>query len=404
MGRFALKWLGIWIALVAMLAVAVSPSRADVIADLQSRQGQLTYAAGLVKFHAAIERLGQGFYRHGLEPPDTTNMAGLMPLFRLNVPVNPVPETIDYQKFRAILAQYVEDMDAAEATLAAAGVSDVKVPVDLAQVSFDFNADGKRTPEESFAAMLVVFLPVPAEGANSTLPQSMLVHFDTADVHWLRGYGRLTSAFAQFFLAHDFEAMFNKTFHRVFPKAGLTRGEALRRAETGHSVMTGRADSEHRIADVIAAFHMISWSTVEPNRLADVRERLKAVAQLSPQSWKAARAETDNDREWMPNEKQVQAITGSTNTAAQIDGWIQVMTEFELVLDGKKLMPHWRFDKGLNVKKFFDTSEHFDLVLMILGTDAVKYVEDGEISTSTRWRELMQAFDGNFLGYALWYN
>jgi hypothetical protein len=388
-----------WIGLCAVQGIA----RADVVADLKARAAAVVYADGMLKFHGAIEHLGQGLYRHGMEPPDSSGMAGLLPFFRMNLPANPAPEKLDYQGFRAILARYVEDMDAAEAALAAAGDVDVKVPVDLSQMGFDFNADGKRDANESLAALLTGLLPTPAEG--QTQPPSFDVNFDTADIYWMRGYGRLTSAFAQFLLAHDFQAMFDKTFHRVFQRAGLPVGDALARADVrGPGVLTGSPNGDTLFADLIAMFHLINWQTVEPARLADVRVRLKAMAQLSPKSWAAARAETDNDREWMPNPKQTQAITGSVNTDAQIDGWLQVMQEFEAVLDGKKLMPHWRFDKGMNVKRFFETSQRFDFVLMVLGVDAVQYVEDGEVSGSTRWNDLMRVFDGNFLGFALWYN
>ena len=128
------------------------------------------------------------------------------------------------------------------------------------------------------------------------------------------------------------------------------------------------------------------------------------MADLSPKSWAAARRETDNDREWLPNAKQVQAFTGSTNDDEVINGWLEVMAEFKAVLEGRKLMGHWRFDKGMNIKRFFEESKGFDLVLWITGTDAVQYVEEGPVSNGTTWNGLTGTFRGNFLGYALWFN
>jgi hypothetical protein len=52
----------------------------------------------------------------------------------------------------------------------------------------------------------------------------------------------------------------------------------------------------------------------------------------------------------------------------------------------------------------FEESKNFDLVLLITGTDAVPYLEDGSVSSGAEWNNLMQVFRGNFLGYALWYN
>jgi hypothetical protein len=80
------------------------------------------------------------------------------------------------------------------------------------------------------------------------------------------------------------------------------------------------------------------------------------------------------------------------------------MQEFELILDGKKLVPHWRFDRGMNVKRMFEESKRFDLVLLLTGSDAALYLEDGPLSSSGDWNSLMGVFQGNFLGYALWFN
>jgi hypothetical protein len=97
-------------------------------------------------------------------------------------------------------------------------------------------------------------------------------------------------------------------------------------------------------------------------------------------------------------------LTGASLANDIIDGWLAVMGEFAAILDGKKLMPHWRFDRGMNVKRMFEESKRFDLVLLISGTDAVDYLEDGPVSDSATWNQLMAIFQGNFLGYALWFN
>jgi hypothetical protein len=230
------------------------------------------------------------------------------------------------------------------------------------------------------------------------------VNFDTADIYWLRGYGRFVSGFAQFMLAHDFEGTFDSTFHVFFPKSGLPQGDLLaQNSEQMPGDLAGMND-QGTIGDAIAFIHLINWPTADAARLADARVRWRAMADLSPKSWAAARKETDNDREWLPNAKQTQAITGSTNTDQVIDSWLAVMAEAGDILDGKKALPHWRFAKGMNLNKLFTQSKRFDLVLLITGTDAVKYLDDTPVSTSARWNELMSAFGGNFLGYAVWFN
>jgi hypothetical protein len=365
-------------------------AKADVVSDTAAKAGA---GLGMAQFTTAVEHLGQSFYRYGLAAPNRNMM--MFPVMRMPVPVNPNPEKIDYLAFRKILETLVVDLDAAEASMAKLEDTDFKVPLDLAAVHFDFDSDGKTSPAETLPAVMAAMMD--PRGSNPT-PPSLKVNFDTADIYWLRGYDRFISAFAQFLLAHDFEQAFNSTFHVFFPNAGLPIGEKL---NANHSVGP-YVDDE--IGDAIALIHLMNWPVVEGARLSDVRTRLYNMATLSPKSWTAARRETDNDLEWLPNAKQTGGITQAKITDEQIDGWITVMNEFASVLDGKQLMPHWRFDRGINVKRFFAESKRFDFVLLIAGTDAVNYLENGPVSTRTRWNEMMRTFEGNFLGYALWFN
>ena len=106
----------------------------------------------------------------------------------------------------------------------------------------------------------------------------------------------------------------------------------------------------------------------------------------------------------MPNAKQQPALPLGQVDDVVIDSWLEVVAEFEQVLDGRKLLPHWRFNEGLNLKRYLEEGKTFDLVLLIAGADAVPYLEQGPISDQATWDRLMTGFRGNFLGYALWFN
>jgi hypothetical protein len=296
---------------------------------------------------------------------------------------------------REIFQRLVSDLDRAEASLARLGDAPVRLPVDPMALRLDFDADGKTGARETLGALLAGLMggpgPQPAAG-------SLKVSFDTADIYWMRGYGRFISSFAQFFLAHDFHESFDKTFHLFFPGAGLTTGDRLARNRSAMPY------SEDEIGDLLAFVHLMNWPVVEPQRLSDVRLRLVAMTEMSRQSWAAARRETDDDHEWLPNSKQKSALFGEPLADAVIDGWLTVMAEFSDVLEGRKLLPHWRFDRGMNLRRLFEESRRFDLVLLATGTDAVNYLEDGPVSDSATWSNIMGAFEGNFLGYALWFN
>jgi hypothetical protein len=361
----------------------------DGIAAITGDDAEAHAARGMLKFLLAIEHAGQSLHRHGLAVGGVARMG--LPILRLPVPPNPKPEPLDYAKFRAIFATVVDDLAAAEADLAKVGEGQVKLPVDVLSVRLDLDGDGKASDYESLAAMMSDLL------RREDLPGSTIA-FDTADVYWLRGYGNFLGAFSQFLLAHDFQAMFDKTFHIYFPSAGLPYAEKLQRGATQD--MFANDD----VGDAIAMIHLINWKVIEPERRKDVRLKLKAMADLSALSWKSARSETDSDREWLPNSKQTPALPLAPVDDSVIDGWLAVMGEFGAVLEGQKLLPHWRFAEGINLKRMLDEGTDFDLVLLVAGADAVPWLEAGAVSDTASWDSLMAVFQGNFLGYAMWFN
>ena len=52
----------------------------------------------------------------------------------------------------------------------------------------------------------------------------------------------------------------------------------------------------------------------------------------------------------------------------------------------------------------FEDMKHFDLVLLVAGPDAVAWLEDGPVSDMATWNRMMDVFQGNFLGYAMFLN
>lgn len=359
------------------------------IAAINGDDAEAHAARGMLKFLLAIEHAGQSLYLHGLEVGGGARMG--LPILRLPVPPNPKPEPLDYAKFRTIFENIVNDLAAAEADLAKVGEGQVKLPADVLSVRLDLDGDGKGSDFESLESMMSGLL------RREDLPGSTIA-FDTADIYWLRGYGNFLGAFSQFLLAHDFEQMFNKTFHIYFPHAALPYADKLRRGASQDIFVNDD------VGDVIAMIHLINWKVVEPARRKDVRVKLKAMADLSAMSWKSVRAETDNDREWLPNAKQTPALPLAPVDDSVIDGWLAVMGEFGAVLEGQKLLPHWRFAEGINFKRMLDEGTDFDLVLLIAGADAVPWLEQGVVSDTASWDQLMFVFQGNFLGYAMWFN
>lgn len=350
-------------------------------------------AQGILLFVSAVEQLGQALHRHGLE---TTRGGAMMqfPILRMPVEPNPNPEPLDHEKYRAILQSLFDNLSKSDAALEKGAEGDVKLAIDLLKVRADINGDGKAGDNESLGFILQAL----TRRAEPQSPPDLSFTFDKADILWLRGYVQFLTAAAQFGLSVDFEEAFNKTAHAYFPRAGLPMQEELvRPAQTMGFI-------DNSFGDALALIHLLNWQVTDPERLKDVRLRLLKLAQLSRGSWAAARAETDNDNEWLPNAKQTSKLAPAPVDDAIIDGWLLVMDEFQAVLEGKKLMPHWRFEKGFNVKRFFEVSKRIDAVLITAGVDAIPFLESGEISKSADWDNLTRVFGGNFLGYAIWFN
>ena len=139
-------------------------------------------------------------------------------------------------------------------------------------------------------------------------------------------------------------------------------------------------------------------------RMRAARQHLKSMLAASRRSWSLILAETDDDREWLPNPRQANTAHGWNVQQQQIDAWMAALDEASAILDGRSLIPHWRFAKGIDLKAFFDEPQTFDLVMLLTGAGAVPYLRDGPTTSPERWREITDAFEHNFFAYAFWFN
>ena len=359
------------------------------------------YAAGAGEFFTALEILASGLHRHGFESPQSF----MLPLMRLPVPDNPNPEPLAYEQFRAILVAFRDRLEKSAATLGSVPAdADIGMVVDLTHAGIDLNEDGKLAPDESIAA-IIASLSRGSLDASDSAP-ALTFRFDRADGYWLQGYAKFLMAQADFWLAHDFRTMFDGSFHMLFPRAKLPLQDALVPPDGG---MIGSVfSSEWRFADFISLVHLVNWPLVEPERRKAARRHLLEMIRLSRQDWKAIRAETDNDREWLPGPQQkgVNPLTGLEVGEEQVQAWLAALDMAEDLLEGRVLLPHFRIaGKGINMKRFFDEPKPFDLVLSITGPAITPYLETGKILTSDDFDQIQREFGGaGFLTFALWFN
>lgn len=356
---------------------------------------QARFGLGVLEFLQAIERLMQSHHRYGLLRDSAQNI----PLLRLPVANNPNPETLSYDGFRDILKTFVDDLTAAEKTLAEIGEAQVELPLHFGLIRLDFDGDGTASDEETLWRIYAAVSPGTAQVTTEDASK-FVIQFDTGDVYWLRGYCHLLMFFGDVGLGYDGHELFERTGHILWPK----NESPYNFLRNGKKVFEfgGNVD----IADVVAFIHLINFPVKEPERLTAAHGHLESMIDLSRQSWKSILAETDNEREWVPNPQQTGVIPGVRVSQEMVDGWHLFLTEMSDILDGKKLIPFWRGSgvKGINLKRVFTEPQNFDLVLWIQGTAAAPYLEEGPITSPQVWARLMNVFQGQFIGFAIWFN
>lgn len=365
------------------------------------------YAQGAAGFFGALERLAQDLHRHGFESPTSF----MLPLLRLPVPAAESVEPLDYAGFRQIIERFHAGLMKSAGQLALMPPGGYfGIVVDLHKLALDMNGDGAMSENEQVARIISEIGNSRPRGMRSGQSAQadaapLIFRFDRADAIWLQGYANVLAAQADFWLAHDFQDSFDNSFHMLFPRAGLPLQDALVPKRLDRSGMLGQ---EWRIADFISFIHFVSWPVVEPERRQRTRTELLEMVALSRKNWDAIQAETDNDREWLPGPQQpgVNPLTGLAVGVEQVNGWKKALDLAEDLLNGKKLMPHFRFpDRGMDMKRFFENPQTFDLVATFTGPAAIPYLAQGDIVTASEFNDLRRAFGrNNFASFAIWFN
>ena len=361
---------------------------------------EVRFGLGLIRFARAIEHYGQSQYRYGLQPPKTASI----PFLRFPVPVNPRPEAASYEAQREVLKSLMADFAEVDAILAPMGGGDVKIRLNLSEIKFDLRDNGQADDSGKLSSILASLRMAPP-GAKDR-PEPFEVAFDSADALWLRGYCHLLSGSLEFLLAYDWHVAFEHSGRLFYPKIVPPPMGGVSSAPDGGGIghMTGFRESLE-IADLVALLHDTNWPLAEPQRLQAAHAHLKQVVALSRLTWKAILAETDDDHEWIPGPKQKNGVFSDMPISQDVvDEWLAALDDFDAVLDGKLLIPYWRFDQGVNLRKVFFEPRAFDLVLWITGHAAAPYVEAGPVMSGEVWDKRQHIFGGNFPGYAVWFN
>lgn len=391
-------------ALVLSLLLAAGPIAAETISEEIARTGiaatearlaanpaptheELFALAGL-RFLGGVEAALQLRWQTGIRADWSE-----LPILRLPVPENPAARPFAAADFTTLVTALDTDMEAARAALADLGDKPFALEIRLADLWFDINMNGTRDAGEELGAVAGILGGGRIVGVPVSDP---VIRFDTADAAWLSAYTHFLSGFATTVLAYDPEPAIQRVIdssQAIYALWGDTP------PPNAMDMMFGR--QVDRLAMVLLALA----ETPDKDLAARAHGHFLAMITENRRFWALVEMEPDNDREWVPNDRQTSAlgIIMPPGTGAR---WQAVLADAEALLTGTKLIPHWRFgaEAGINLKKMFENPPPVDLVTWVQGEGFLPYAEKGDRMSLDAWRDFERLVSGDAMLFAVFLN
>ncbi|MEQ9315245.1 MAG: hypothetical protein RLN72_05290 [Henriciella sp.] len=342
------------------------------------------FVRGALQSLQAVEAVMQVAYRTSAEP------LPLFPGLGIDMPPNPDGE-FDPAFLETAMTGALAHLSRAEATLDGIAGEDFAVEIDLSTLWFDITGDGTIQNFEHGLTYLEAF----ANDPEAEIPT--VVRFDTADAYWLKAYVHALSGTAELILSVD-------------PSPAIETVHEGRKAMEAAGAPS-RLFMEDSQLDAIAATILALRGVPDAERTRAAHDHFRAMIAENRLFWTAVMAETDDDREWLPNPDQVSAF-GVPVSAEMAGQWQSVLTEVEDILEGRALLPTWRFNNGfdaesgvgLNIAKFLQEPGDLDIILLIHGAGLTPYLETGLLARGEAWREFSRMSGTGDLLFAFWLN
>lgn len=363
------------------------------LAALPARTDADSFALGGVQFLRGVEISFQDRWRAGL-----TDRGAILPLLRIPIPANPAPGPFDPAAVVGIFAHAGDKLAEARATLTAIPDSDYGVEIAIPDLWFDINGNATRDPGEGISEVLgATILGDPGEAAPNALPS---VRFDSADAAWLAAYADLLAGLCDMVRAYD-------------PTEPLTRIIAARAAmqdlgPTYPDFIFGRLSDDPRSLESLDLIAVVLASlNQQPDRarMASAQAHLLAMVAENRLFWTRVEAETDDAREWLPNDHQHAAL-GVALPPGTGPAWLAVLADVEAVLKGDKLLPFWRVGApaGINLGKIFADPAPIDLAGWAQGWAVLPYLQKGTLIGTDSLDAFDQLMQGQSMLFALYLN
>jgi hypothetical protein len=255
--------------------------------------------------------------------------------------------------------------------------------IDLSTIWMDANTDGVRQDSEQLFAIgcCGVWRAQSLHRIRSmAMPGALVIDFDQSDAAWLAAYTHLLSGTSDMVLAFAPAAIIDEV---------MDAGAQLDALSAGNN--PGFTGEDGRWADVIAATIRVLEQQPDAERTQSARLHMLAMVEENRTFWQRVGAETDQAREWIPNDAQCSGLgidfPGGTGPA-----WLAVLDDLEALLEGDLLAPHWRLgtqgaSHGINIRTMLDAPQSYDLLEIIQGAGILYAVEQGEVINTTNWRQ-----------------
>lgn len=347
------------------------------------------FALAGLRFLSGVESALQLRWQTGLQADWSE-----LPILRLPIPQNPDARPFTGADLGTLLTGIDKDMEAAREALAQLGDQQFVLEIAVGDLWFDINMNGTRDPGEDVGEVAGLTLGTGRMASVQMIAPA--VRFDTADAAWLSAYTHLLSAFTHTALAYDPAAAVDRVTASAAKMAGF-HGTT----PPNHALDMMFGKQVDRVAIILHALA----TRPDPALVASAHEHLLATIRENRRFWSLVEVETDNDSEWIPNDRQVSGL-GLNMPPGTGKHWQAVLADAEAILTGQLLVPHWRYgaEAGIDVKAMFMDPPAVDLVAMVQGEGFLPYVRKGPQASAQSWREFENLVWGDSLLFAIFLN
>jgi hypothetical protein len=358
------------------------------LASLTNPDPASLFALGGVRFLRAIEVTLQTRWRLGINAQRTE-----LPVLRLPVPANPAPEPFTPDAIETLFRGLIDDLTTARVPLQQIANADaVNLPIAILDLWFDINMNGIRDTGEGLTDVAGTALT----GRAMRVSDTPLLQFDTADAAWLAAYTHFLSAFAELVLAFE-------------PTDQIARvTEASRQMDdlAPDSAFPNALDMQFgQQTDRLAMIYFALRQQPDPAHTMAARDHMLNMIAANRVFWARVALETDNAGEWVPNDSQDQGL-GLPVPPGTGTRWLAVLDDAEALLQGTRLIPHWRLREGagINLKRLLENPVPVDLAEWAHGIGLLPFAEEGTRISRENWWAFERLMRGDSMLFVVFLN